>query len=58
MQQACIRDGMLGAKRSFSGAKARLCNDADRPKAGLMYVEDLFCMSLALRSSPGKSPAV
>jgi hypothetical protein len=36
MEQAWIRDGMLGEKRSFSGAKARLFNDADRPKACLI----------------------
>jgi hypothetical protein len=35
MSQVCIRDGMLGKKRSFSGAKARLFNDADRPKTSL-----------------------
>ncbi len=36
MEQACIRDGMQGEKRSFSGAKARLFNAADRPKTGLI----------------------
>jgi hypothetical protein len=45
MKQACIRDGMLGEKRSFSGAKARLFNDADRPKAGLIRAIDLFNVS-------------
>jgi hypothetical protein len=45
MKQAWIRDGMLGEKRSFSGTKARLFNDADRPKASLIRATDLFSVS-------------
>jgi hypothetical protein len=37
---------MLGEKRSFSGAKARLFNDADRPKISLIRAKDLFSVSL------------
>ncbi len=45
MKQAGFRDGMLGGKRSFSGAKARLFNNADRPKASLWRADDLFSVS-------------
>jgi hypothetical protein len=36
---------MLGKKRSFSGAKARLFNDADRPQASVIREENLFSES-------------
>jgi hypothetical protein len=42
IEQAWIRDGMLGVKRSFGGAKARLRNDADRPKTDLICPNDLL----------------
>jgi hypothetical protein len=42
MKQAEWRDGLLGKIRSFSGAKARLFNDASRPQAGLILTENLF----------------
>jgi hypothetical protein len=42
MELVWIWDGMQDEKRSFSGAKARLFNDADRPKTSLIRPSDLF----------------
>ncbi len=42
MKRVGFRDGMLGKKRSFSGAKAMLFNDSDRPKENPLRLNRLI----------------